>query len=416
MAAMRLLGLAFVAAFASVMCGAEALPMDESMATLAEDGSMADALMAINAQVAKSEKEEMAKSDGDAVPRRGLSLDQEIEMAGELRYGKKKAAVAHPDLGESASVSAKASQAAAKAGLAEAIAEAQAAMKKAQAAQVEPTVVQVDNAEIQAEVHDDHMDSEDMGEDNEVDPIDAMMSQIDNGMKQDFEGAEEERADPLDSEIDQIAVVRKRLAVRSKVRDALDAAQAQMEKAKGAIDMIEVEEGAEPAKKADTTPAADKSMPPGKRAPPGPPLPKVEEVEKEIPQAKALGRSTPSVADPAAAMAALAASRPKPQAALKPEDALKKLPGGFSKEQVMSEIKALEAYPMTEAEAKKEFEAKQIPLSQRKFAAKPKPVVVVTKEKKPDPKKNPLTAEPVTPAVEVAAVPASAPPPAPPAA
>ena len=148
-------------------------------------------------------------------------------------------------------------------------------------------------------------------------------------------------------------------------------------------------------KKADTTPAAEKSMPPPQRAPPGPPLPKVKEVKKEIPQPAPLGRSTPEAADPAAALAAIKAAAAAAGNVLKrtPDDPLKHLPGGFTKEQVMTEIKALEAYPMTEEEATKEFQSKQIPYDQRTFK-KDKVEIVKAPEKKPDPKANPLTAPP----------------------
>lgn len=395
--------------------------MGEGVAPLEEGGIMGDALKAINAEVAKTQKEEMAKVGTEAPPQRGLSLDQEIEMAGELRWGKKKiAAAAHPDLGESASVSAEASKAKAKAGLADAIAAAQAAMKKAQAAQhvAEISPTEVDNAEIQAEVKDEKLgedeSSKDVGEDNEVDPVDAMMSQISSSTKQDLQNTVADDQDPLDAEIDQIAVVRKRLADTSKVRRALDEAHAQMARARGAIDMIEVEEAAEPTeKKADTTPAAEKSMPPPQRAPPGPPLPPVKEVKKEIPQAAPLGRSTPEAADPKAALEAIKAAAAAAGNVLKrtPDDPLKHLPGGFTKEQVMTEIKALEAYPMTEEEATKEFQSKQIPYDQRTFKKK-KVEVVKIPEKKPDPKKNPLTAPPTKPNVKVAPMPPPAPPPA----
>jgi len=411
-----------------VVHGAEALPMGEGVAPLEEGGIMSDALKAINAQVAKTQKEEMAKVGTEALPQRGLSLDQEIEMAGELRWGKKKtAAAAHPDLGESASVSAEASKAKAKAGLADAIAAAQAAMKKAQSAQhvAEISPTEVDNAAIQAEVKDEKLgedeSSKDVGEDNEVDPVDAMMSQISSSTKQDLQNTVADDQDPLDAEIDQIAVVRKRLADTSKVRRALDEAHAQMARARGAIDMIEVEEAAEPTekkadtteKKADTTPAAEKSMPPPARAPPGPPLPKVKEVKKEIPQPAPLGRSTPEAADPAAALAAIKAAAAAAGNVLKrtPDDPLKHLPGGFTKEQVMTEIKALEAYPMTEEEATKEFQSKQIPYDQRTFK-KDKVEIVKIPEKKPDPKANPLTAPPTKPNVKAAPAPPPAPPPA----
>jgi len=360
---------ATLAAIAVALCvfQAEALPAAHGAAHMLSDLEMPDAemgnaIIAINSEIEKESKmaEDEVGDDSD------LSMDQEIEMAGNMRVTKP-IAPAHPDLGESASAQAGStlqamSKAQQQAFVRKQLEKAQAAIEKLKAGNpAEEAEFRKADKKAKAKVaKKEKVNDDSIGEDDEdvvdepVDQVDAMKAMIEKQVESDVKASQKAQPeDPLSAEIDKIATVRKtaiaRLHQKKKLRaqvfsELADARRVLALKAESLI-----EEG-------ESTPA----LPPQAQAPPGPPLPDVASVKKIVQKEKPLARATPAIGngvDPApsqvnSALTALGVAPPDPNAGVEPipEDP------DFTEEEIAAEIKKHENYPMTHAELKTEIQ------------------------------------------------------------
>lgn len=323
------------------------------------DAEMGDAIIAINAQVQREAK----AAEEESGPSSDLSLEQEIAMAGEMRVTKK--AAPKPDLGESASLESTAEESAKqKAFVEETLKAAQASIEKLKAgtpaeekafAKAEeeaspkkaPALSTPKRAPEKVSTDDLGEDDTDSDDDEGVDPVDAMKADIQKQVHLAMKAATMKTPeDPLSTEIDQISVIRKQVKLNYKKRMARREAKLQLGEVVHAVGLkrealLEVDE---------STPA----LPPQSQAPPGPPLPAVNQVNKQIQPNIPLARQTPKIGNginPAqsqvtAALEALGVPAPDPHAGEKkiPDDP------DFTKEEIAEEIKKHENYPMTNEE------------------------------------------------------------------
>lgn len=284
-------------------------------------------------------------------------------MAGNMRVTKPKAQ-APPDLGESASTEARSTmQAMSKAQqqqfVREQLEKAQAAIEKLRAGNPEEEAqfrkaeekpkAKVTLKTTKAKESDDSIgEDDDDVVDEPVDQVDTMKAMIEKQVASDIKASQEPKPeDPLSAEIDKIAAVRKtaiaRLHQKKQLRAQVFSELAAARKTLALKTESLIEEG-------ESTPA----LPPQSQAPPGPPLPNVAQVKKNIQKEKPLARTTPKIGDgvnPAAsvvssALTALGVAAPNPTAGLDP---IPKDPD-FTEEEIANEIKKHQDYPMTHEE------------------------------------------------------------------
>jgi len=207
-----------------------------------------------------------------------------------------------------------------------------------------------------------------------TDPVDEMDSLISSEVHDSMLRNTAPRAeDPLDMAIDRIAAVRKQEKAKSDVKAKLAEAQRAMNRARestaSAVELLEEAEFA-PGDPGETIPASKKA--------PGPPNAPVKEVEKMMPEAVPMSRSTPEVPSGAGALAAALetekasekakeASEPSTGPSMPPPPAPDSM---FSQDEIAAERKHIEAYPVPKNEAIAEAVSKLTPWADRIDTAK----------------------------------------------
>jgi len=267
-------------------------------------------------------------------------LDEDIDKVGAL-HGVANSA----DVGEGMSVEAMEKEEAKEAAKAAARAKVMAQMKKAKEAMHAATVTMSGDS------------TEALGEDAQTDSLDTMKLAI-KKIEQDDMASVQKVQSPLDSAIDQIAVVRKKEKVKAEVKKELLLAKRNEDLAEargGNTVLLQVD--------TETKPLAERA--------PGPPNPPIAEVKKEVPRSKPMSGGASAPADEVSLTAALAAAKPNStiSRAPLPDPALANDPD-FSPDELKKEAEKVASYPITNDEVMKMAKAMRVPWNSKD---KPKP-------------------------------------------
>lgn len=386
----RVMGCAIVA-IALMMNSGETVELQEQgsdmrLEDLLETSPVSKMIRDINEQV-ESDTRKQLHSQHSAIL--GRSLDDDIEQAAELRERNSE------DIGESDDAG-EALQETSKVAALRALQEAQQAVNKIHKSSMDVQTSDPSKgastlpkhspgpsnlAQTKASRRKSKDDVEDDDFDDDKDPVNEMKASIDAEVQQATNlNTEDGPEDPLDKAIDQISVVRAHETRKAELKNFANAKLAEekhkeMHSANEKLakekhhEMHAATTGGVPhhteilLQEFETAPGdPGETMPPSKSAPPGPPNPPVKEVQEEVPNRQALGRST-GVAPPAGdALDSALASEKGPPSTTGPASPPPPTPDPeFSQEEMDNEMDAIGAYPIGKNEAINEYVSKMTP-------------------------------------------------------